>query len=268
MVMQSRAGLGMPANGAKIAPMTDKPANIAGKMRVTDGEKAQRSALTRAPKPRIAATIVLTCGPKDNLKILMGQRSKRHDFMPSVYVFPGGRVDRADSYAPYNGDLSARSERILEAAYNPRKARAVALAAVRETWEETGLMLGTPAQNTRNINHESYDDFRKAGQLPELGGIEVFGRAVTPPHRHKRFDTWFFLRHMGDIAPLPVHDSQELLGVDWFTFTQIEQLETQRATTMMLDVLKRYLSADKPPRDIFYSKAVHGQFKILRFPEI
>ena len=267
MVMQSRAGLAMPANGDKTAPMTNNPNPIASKMKITDSEKAKRSALTRAPKPRIAATIVLTCGPKHNLKILMGQRSKRHDFMPSVYVFPGGRVDRADSYAPYDGDLSARSARILEAAYSPRKARAVALAAVRETWEETGLMLGKPAQIKRNINHQSYDDFRKAGQLPMLGNIEVFGRAVTPPHRHKRFDTWFFLRHMGDITPLPVHDSRELLGVDWFTFAQIEQLKTQRATTMMLDVLKRYLAADKPPPDIFYSKAVHGQFKMLRFPE-
>ena len=63
-----------------------------------------------------------------------------------------------------------------------------------------------------------------------------------------------------------VQDSQELLGVDWFTYPQIEALETQRATTMMLDVLKRYLAEDRPPQDIFYSKAVHGRFKMLRFP--
>lgn len=239
---------------------------IIGDMKITQGEKDKRSALTRAPRPRIASTLVLTCGPKDNPKILMGQRSKRHDFMPSVYVFPGGRVDRADSYAPYAGDLSARTQRILEAAYTPRKSRAVALASIRETWEETGLMLGAKMDITRNINHAAYDAFRKAGQLPDLSGIEVFGRAVTPPHRHKRFDTWFFVRHMGDIAPLPVSDSQELLGVDWFTFDQIEGLETQRATTMMLDVLKRYLATNRPPADIFYSKAVHGAFKMMRFP--
>jgi len=247
-------------------PIKDEDTVLLGKMKITEGEKQQRRELARAPRPRIASTLVLTCGPKDNLKILMGQRSSRHDFMPSVYVFPGGRVDRADSYAPYAGDLSPRSERILEAAYSPRKARAVALASIRETWEETGLMLGVEAQITRNINHASYDDFREAGLLPDLGGIEVFGRAVTPPHRHKRFDAWFFVKHMGDIAPLPVHDSQELLNVDWFTFEQIKGLETQRATTMMLDVLTRYLTADRPPQDIFYAKAVHGQFKMLRFP--
>jgi len=239
---------------------------LVGKMKITEGERAKRSALTRAPKPRIASTLVLTCGAKDNPKILMGQRSSRHDFMPNVYVFPGGRVDRADSHAPYANDLSARTERILESAYAPRKARAVALASIRETWEETGLMLGAQAQMTRNIKNTSYDDFRKAGLIPDLSGIEVFGRAVTPPHRHKRFDAWFFVKHMGDIAPPAIKDSSELLGVDWFTFDEITQLDTQRATTMMLKVLKQYLAADRPPQDIFYSKAVYGKFTTMRFP--
>jgi len=52
------------------------------------------------------------------------RKGSNHDFMPSVYVFPGGRVDRGDSYAPYAGDLSPRTETILEAACSPRQARA------------------------------------------------------------------------------------------------------------------------------------------------
>ena len=123
-------------------PINDSGPVTIGKMKITEGERAKRKELTRAPKPRVASTLVLSCGSGRSVKILMGQRSSRHDFMPSVYVFPGGRVDRADSYAKYSGDLSPRTERILEAAYNPRRARAVALASVRETWEETGLMLG------------------------------------------------------------------------------------------------------------------------------
>ena len=239
---------------------------LVGKMKITDGERAKRKELKRAPRPRVASTLVLTCGSGKNLKILMGQRSKRHDFMPSVYVFPGGRVDRADSYAKYAGDLSPRTERILEAAYTPRRARAVALASVRETWEETGLMLGAEASSNRNLTNESYDAFRAAGQQPDLSGIEVFGRAVTPPHRHKRFDAWFFVKHLGEGKPPNISDSPELLNVGWFTFDQIKDLETQRATDMMLDVLKRYLKAPKPPKSIFYSCAVRGEFKMLQFP--
>lgn len=237
-----------------------------GEMKITDGERAKRKELTRAPKPRLASTLVLTCGSGKNLRILMGQRSKRHDFMPSVYVFPGGRVDRADSFAKYAGNLSPRTERILEAAYTPRRARAVALASVRETWEETRLMLGAPSETNRNLTHASYDDFRQAGQLPDLSGIEVFGRAVTPPHRHKRFDAWFFIKNLGEQTPPRIDDSSELLNVGWFTFDEIEKLETQRATDMMLQVLERYLKADRPPESIFYSRAIRGEYKTLQFP--
>ena len=237
-----------------------------GDIKITDVERQKRKALKRAPKPRVASTLVLTCGSGRNLKILMGQRSNKHDFMPNVYVFPGGRVDRADSFAKYAGDLSPRTTRILETAYNPRRARAVALACVRETYEETGLMLGKASDTQRNLTHASYDAFRQAGQLPDLTGIEVFGRAVTPPHCHKRFDAWFFVKHLGDQTPTQITDSSELLNVGWFTFEQIEKHELQRATKMMLQVLKRFLEADRPSDRIFYSRAIRGDYKMLQFP--
>ncbi len=247
-------------------PIKDSGPVSVGKMKITENERAKRKALSRAPRPRVASTLVVTCGSGENLRILMGQRSSRHDFMPSVYVFPGGRVDRADSYAKYAGDLSPRTARILQAAYPLRRARAVALASIRETWEETGLMLGADTEANRNINNNSYDEFRRAGQLPDLSGVEVFGRAVTPPHRHKRFDAWFFIKHLGECALPSISDSSELLNVGWFMLEEIKSLETQRATDMMLQVLERYLKADRPPETIFYSRAIRGQFKMLQFP--
>ena len=241
--------------------------NNFGDRHLTKGEKAQRAELGRAARPRIAATICLTHGPRDNPHILMGKRSARHDFMPSVYVFPGGRVDRADSYAEHLGDLTPRNARILEAAFAPRKARAVMLAAIRETYEETSLFLAQKAQATKNINHPSWDAFRKAGLKADISNIDVFGRAVTPPHRHKRFDAWFFHKDMGH-GPLPViKDSAELLGVGWFTFDQIKELELQRATKMMLNVLQDYLKQGRPPRDIFYSYARNGKYLSETFPK-
>lgn len=233
--------------------------------KLTKTEAAKRAALKRAARPRLASTIVLYTGSKDNPKILMGQRSARNDFMPSVYVFPGGRVDRSDSYAPFHGDLNSRTEQILEAAYPPRKARAIALAAIRETWEETGLMLGRTGKWTKNINDPSWDEYRKAGKLPNLSNIEVFGRAVTPPHRHKRYDTWFFVEKF-DGNPNQVGDSGELSNVGWYDWGQIKELEMQRATTMMLAVLKNHLSSSRPPRDIFYSRMNRGTYIQDRFP--
>lgn len=234
---------------------------------LTRGEKDKRAQLTRAVRPKIASTIVLTLGSKDNPRILMGQRAKRHDFMPNVYVFPGGRVDRGDSFVQYSGALSPRTETILESAYTPRKARAVALAAVRETYEETALMLGEAyTQPNRGHRDPSWQAFYDAGQCPTLDGIEVFGRAVTPPHRHKRFDTWFFIKHLGDIAPPITRDSAELLNVGWFTFEEIKSLECQRATVMMLKVLKQHLKDPGPTPSIFYSRMDRGQYRQGQFP--
>jgi len=247
--------------------MKDLSPKTLGEIRMTETEREKRRALKRAVRPRIASTIVLTHGPTDNPKILMGQRSARHDFMPSVYVFPGGRVDRADSYADYAGELSPRTARILEAAFTPRKARAVVLASVRETYEETSLFLGRKSETKRNVNNPTYDTFRQSGLKPDLSGIEVFGRAITPPHRHKRYDAWFFVKHLD--GPLPViKDSAELLNVGWFTFDQIQNLEMQRATEMMLLVLQKYLSRDSPPKDIFFSHATRGKFNSDRFPYV
>ncbi len=233
---------------------------------MTDKEKAQRAALSRAVNPKLASTIVLTYGPKNNPKILMGQRAKRHDFMPSVFVFPGGRVDRGDSYAPYEGDLSLRTETILEAAYAPRRARAAVLAAIRETYEETGLLLTANQKPNKHINHPTWRALAGLNQTADLSGVEVFGRAITPPHRHKRFDTWFFHKHIYGNKPPQVSDSKELLNVDWFTFDEIEALKTHRATDMMLVVLKQFLSYDTAPYDVFFSRMVRGKFHQGHFP--
>ena len=250
-----------------MTPDPMKPTRVSS-MHLTDTERAARRGLDRAPRPRVAATVVLSIGDPKNPRILMGRRSPRHDFMPSVYVFPGGRVDRVDSFAPYAGDLSARTEAVLEAAVSPRRARAIALCCVRETYEETGLMLGRPADvSARNMRNATYDAFRAAGQRPDISGLEVFGRAVTPPHRHKRFDAWFLHRHLGDVAPPTVSDSRELQDVNWFTFAQIEALELQRATTMMLKVFRDHVRRDVPEPGIFYSRAVRGVFRQERFPE-
>ena len=247
--------------------MKDLSPKSLGEIRMTDKELAKRKELSRAPRPRIASTIVLTHGPKNNPRILMGQRSKKHDFMPSVYVFPGGRVDRGDSYVDYAGDLSPRTETIMETAFSPRKARAVVLASLRETYEETSLLIGKAGAATRNHRDPSWDAFREAGLKPDLEGIEVFGRAITPPHRHKRFDAWFFVKNLNTPAIPAIADSAELLNVGWFTFEEIWALELQRATQMMLKVLQQYLTYDRPPAHIFYSHAKHGKFRTDTFPQ-
>ena len=235
--------------------------------RLTDKEIELFEAMTRPARPKKASTIILWQGPRENPRILMGQRAKRHDFMPSIYVFPGGRVDRADSYAGSVGQMSPRTKTVLEAAYSPRQARALLLASVRETYEETSLMLGRKDPGARNLNHKSYDAFRGAGLTPDISGIEVIGRAITPPRRHKRFDTWFFAKDMNGKENLATSDSHELLNVDWFTYDQIEELKTHPATDTMLKVMRRFLAQDNPPPQVFFMRLKGSKYITSPFPE-
>ncbi|MDB5483172.1 MAG: hydrolase, partial [Caulobacteraceae bacterium] len=70
-----------------------------------DGLPPPRPGATRAVRPRDAATLILVRrgGPKP--RVMMGRRHSSHNFMPDKWVFPGGRIDRADFRAPYATDL-------------------------------------------------------------------------------------------------------------------------------------------------------------------
>ena len=99
-------------------------------------------------RPRDAATlIVVRKGARPT--VLMGRRAPGHVFMASKWVFPGGRIERADFTAAAASDLDPDSAARLQAEIAPRRARALALAAVRETFEETGLRLARPAPPVR-----------------------------------------------------------------------------------------------------------------------
>jgi len=222
-----------------------------------------------APRAKLASTIVLLREVSGQHEILMGKRSARHDFMPSVYVFPGGRVDKCDSYAPALDHPNSRTRKILEAAMTPARAQACVLAAVRETYEETSLVLGEKfGTKPHSINDPSWKSFHDEGYLPTLANIELFGRAITPPHRDKRFDTWFFLARLDvEAASRPFKNSAELVDTGWFTFAKMKELKMHRATQMMIEQLENYLEYDNPPNDIFFSRAVRGKFSFARFPD-
>ena len=102
--------------------------------------------------PKDAATLILIDRSGAEPKVLLGKRHDRHVFMPGKVVFPGGGVDPSDERMPVARELDKQAEMRLLQRYpegNPVRARALALAAIRETCEETGLLLGTRA--TANV---------------------------------------------------------------------------------------------------------------------
>src|SRR5215218_4581557 len=97
-------------------------------------------------RPADAATLIIIDRKGKSPKVLMGKRHAGLKFMPGKFVFPGGRIEAGDRSMTVTGDLHPRAEQALMARVtrpSTQRSRALALAAIRETFEETGLLLGT-----------------------------------------------------------------------------------------------------------------------------
>ena len=107
--------------------------------------------------------------------------------MPNKYVFPGGALDPADRRMSVAAPLDPRVEAKLMVATrrpSPTFARALALAAIRETFEETGLAVGRAAAARRaRAPAGAWTRFAATGVSPALDGLDLVARAITPPGR-------------------------------------------------------------------------------------
>ncbi|WP_420432089.1 NUDIX domain-containing protein [Hyphobacterium sp.] len=195
----------------------------------------------RALRPKLAGTLILTRQSRRGREVLMGKRSSKHAFMPERYVFPGGRVDRADHYAPLAGMLRGEDAECLMRVLGERRARATAAAALRETAEEAGLLVGRPGQITSR--HPNWSPFRAAGLQPDASQLQLIARAITPPGRVRRFDAWFF---HADADACKTHsisyETEELLDIRWVTAKEAETLPLPHVTRFVLGELERRLS--------------------------
>ena len=144
-------------------------------------------------RPRDAATLIVYRESAGVLEVLMGERHARHRFMPNRFVFPGGRIDPRDSRVRCAASLAPGTAAQLERRLSPARARAMAVAAIRETFEETGLIIGGPDPDPRRPPPRGWEGFFGAGFAPALGALSYIARAVTPPIRPVRFNARFFV---------------------------------------------------------------------------
>ena len=201
---------------------------------------ARPQADKRAARPRDAATLVLLRQIRGKTTVLMGLRHGKHKFMPDQWVFPGGRVDRADGYAHAATELPAHVAKHLAATSSAHRARALALAAVRETFEETGLILGckldAPHRGASATASATWAPFYEAGYAPLLDGLEYVYRAVTPPVRPIRFNARFFLADGANLHGKLQGDG-ELLDLGWVPIPKAIELPTPPIQQIVLEAL-------------------------------
>jgi 8-oxo-dGTP pyrophosphatase MutT (NUDIX family) len=200
-----------------------------------------------APFPiRDAATIVLMRGDGPDPQVLMGQRGAGAVFMPSKYVFPGGAVDAGDAVVPVDPALNPTCTARLSAAGAP-PAAALAAAAIRELWEETGLALGCPG---RAALPPAWESFTRRGIVPDASALRFFFRAITPPGRSRRFDARFFLadaaRIAGDTDDFSAA-SDELGHLHWLPLSKARDLDLPFITEVVLAEVAVLVGTEGPP---------------------
>jgi 8-oxo-dGTP pyrophosphatase MutT (NUDIX family) len=213
-------------------------------------------------RPKDAATLVLVRHETQGKpRILMGKRHGNMVFQPNKYVFPGGRLDPADQRLAVPGALKPHVLAKASVGITPARARGLALAAIRETFEETGVLVGERSALLPRTRADAWRRFFAHGILPRLDVLDIVARAITPPNRTRRFDARFFMADATAIAhTLDAIDNEELLEPCWLTLSEARSLDLPSITRRVLDEVEARIS-DGPDaeRPIPFFRFVRGQ---------
>lgn len=185
---------------------------------------------------RNAATVILVRDPDTRPRVLMGQRGANAAFMPSRFVFPGGALDPGDRDVPLAAPLDPGCAARLAEDAPDWMPNALAAAAVREVWEETGLILGTPGDWPGEVPRD-WTEFAATGHLPSPAGLSFVFRALTPPGRPRRFDARFFLADAAHLRGDPddfERASDELSHLQWIPLDEVRAFHMPFITEVVL----------------------------------
>ena len=206
---------------------------------------------------RNAATVIVLRDRATRPRILMGQRGAKAAFMPSKFVFPGGAVDPADAdiglAEPISPVCAARLKQDI--IVPPVTPNALAAAAIRELWEETGQLLG--ARDDWPDAPEDWRDFAARGHRPSASPLQFVFRALTPPGRPRRFDARFFLVDADDLASDPDDfsaTSDELSHLQWVDLAEVRQLSMPFITEVVLSEVQARITDRDPPASVPFFK--------------
>jgi 8-oxo-dGTP pyrophosphatase MutT (NUDIX family) len=198
-------------------------------------------------RPRDAATLIIVDTTAGEPRVLLGRRRLDLVFMPGRYVFPGGRVDASDRLVAVEHDLAPGNIENLMVAMkgsrSPIRARALALAAVRETFEEAGILIGAPSGASVPPKAEAWQRFFSHGFQPALTPLTFFARADTPPGRPRRYDTRFFCVAAEAIVHRVAAADGELSDLEWHTIEQARALDLPNITRVVLEDLGERIAA-------------------------
>jgi len=222
---------------------------------------------TRRPvKPRDAASVVLIRGSGERAEVLMGRRRKRASFLPNIYVFPGGRVDAMDRHAPQDLALHPETLRLIRRHTPATASLPLALAALRETFEETGYLIARDAPTTDALEGlpttPFWEAMRAARSVPDTERLDYIARALTPTLSHKRFNTRFFLVDATDARGELIRDG-ELEDLHWVRLDRAHRLPIVDVTEFVLNQARqRWIERSHRQETVPYLHYVRGRQRI------
>jgi 8-oxo-dGTP pyrophosphatase MutT (NUDIX family) len=199
-----------------------------------------------------AATIVLVRKVGGETQMLMGQRGSKAVFMPDKFVFPGGAVDAGDAALDHPVPEGSEAQRL---SYDSATTSlcALQLAAVRELWEETGLVLGRFAAIGGAAVPDNWRDFHAAGYVPDTSSLQFFFRAITPQGRPRRFDARFFIAPaegiVGDLDDFS-NASDELSNLCWISIEESRSLPLPFITEIVIAEVAAWIAHEGARRPV------------------
>jgi len=223
-------------------------------------------------------------GDDSVLEVFMLRRNLQSDFVGGAYVFPGGGVDDHDRHADLEPICQGRSDAEASAQLGiDRGGLAFWVAAIRESFEEAGVLLAYPPEGPGagiiRLDSpevvERYAEHRRAVDTGERRLVEIcadehltlavdsmhyFSHWITPEGNHRRYDTRFFVGRAPE-GQVPLHDDREVIANLWIR--PVDALARHRAgqfemifpTIRTLQALERFASAD----DLLAAAAAIGE---------
>jgi len=228
---------------------------------MTDHPKSDKSAV------RDAATVIVLRDRTTRPRILMGQRGAKAAFMPNKFVFPGGAVDTGDAQVELVSSMPTACRTNLALESTTDQSHALAVAAIRELWEETGLILGSRADWTCTPPAD-WTTYAATGHRPNAAALQFIFRAITPPGRPRRFDARFFLADAAHIANDDLDDfaaaSDELSHLQWVDLAKARHFDMPFITEVVLAEVQARLHQKTPPPTIPFFKNDDEESLFLR----
>lgn len=197
-----------------------------------------------AVKPKDAASLLIHRQSDGGHEVLMGRRPVKSRFMPNVFVFPGGAVDPCDARVKPATSLMSDFAKYMAVAGSKARAQTMAVAAVRETFEETGVLIGQPG-NPGTVKDATWQTLASQNMSADLSALQYFARATTPADQPIRFHARFFVCNWTSVAnheQAELKQNDELLDLQWVPINNPESLPLRTITRFMLDELSTWLT--------------------------